>query len=413
MLKRSPIAALLLTLTLVFAACTPPTATSVPVPPTAIPATAIPPTIVPATIVPTSTPRPPTVAPPQATNDTSGTGNTLSWLSIYFTNPTPPDQINAGIDKIVVAAISRATKSLDVTSFDFTLPSVADALIAAHQRGLRVRVIYDGKNGEQELKQPEIVAQYGGQPFEKAKAAGIPMVDGGRSNGLMHNKMIIIDGTSLFMGSLNLSYNDTFRNNNNLLLITNPKLIENYQAKFNEGFERGLFGTKALLNSPNPKFLIGTIPVEQYFSPDDKVMSKVVAEVNAAQVSVKFMIFTYTHPDLSAAMIARFKAGVKVEGVIENRGASQGALVPLACAKVPVLVDGNSYTMHHKVIIIDDSTLITGSYNFTQSAETSNDDNVLIIRSKSVVSAYLREYARVYGAGKPPNPDSLDCTKVK
>src|SRR5207253_3989997 len=123
----------------------------------------------------------------------------------------------------------------------------------------------------------------------------------------------------------------------------------------------------------------------------------------------KFMAFTYTHADLANAMIARAKAGVKVEGVIENRGASQGALVPLFCANLPVETDGNKYTMHHKVMIIDDNTVVTGSFNFTKSADDSNDDNVLIIHSPAVAAAFNQEFARVYGMGEKPTTAEINC----
>ena len=62
-------------------------------------------------------------------------------------------------------------------------------------------------------------------------------------------------------------------------------------------------------------------------------------------------------------MIADAKNGISVQGVIENRGASEGVLVSLYCAKLPVEVDGNKYTMHHKVIIIVDDAVIIGSFN--------------------------------------------------
>jgi phosphatidylserine/phosphatidylglycerophosphate/cardiolipin synthase-like enzyme len=81
----------------------------------------------------------------------------------------------------------------------------------------------------------------------------------------------------------------------------------------------------------------------------------------------------------------------------------------LACAKVPVKVDGNKYTMHHKVIIIDSSIVVTGSFNFTKSADTSNDDNVLVIYDPSVAQQYLDEFNRVNGLAKDPNPSDLKC----
>jgi phosphatidylserine/phosphatidylglycerophosphate/cardiolipin synthase-like enzyme len=52
--------------------------------------------------------------------------------------------------------------------------------------------------------------------------------------------------------------------------------------------------------------------------------------------------------------------------------------------------------MHHKVIIIDDETVVLGSYNFTSSAEAYNDENVLIIHDTEVAGLFVEEFARVY-----------------
>jgi phosphatidylserine/phosphatidylglycerophosphate/cardiolipin synthase-like enzyme len=81
----------------------------------------------------------------------------------------------------------------------------------------------------------------------------------------------------------------------------------------------------------------------------------------------------------------------------------------LFCNNVPVLVDGNKYTMHHKVIIIDESIVITGSYNFTKAADVENDDNVIIIHSPSLAQLYLQEFDRVNSIAQVP--DGISCTK--
>ena len=338
----------------------------------------------------------------------SGSGAVPGWLSIYFTDPNPPDNLGHGIDQNVIPVLNAAQKTIDVTSFDLNLPDGVNALLAASKRGVKVRVVYDGTNGSLDLNN----AATGNQPFEPLKlfkTAGISAVDGGRSSGLMHDKIYIVDGKTLFMGSWNLSYNDTYRNNNNVLRITDPKLIANYQAKFNELYVDKKFGTHAQVKVPNPSLTIDGVAVENYFSPEDDVMSKLVGYVQGAKKSVHFMIFTYTHQDLSDAMIARAKAGVDVQGVIENRGASQGAMVPLACAKLPVKLDGNKYTMHHKVIILDGNTVITGSFNFTQSADKENDDNVIVIHSAAVAAQYEQEYQKIYGQGTAPDTSGYKC----
>lgn len=337
-------------------------------------------------------------------------GSLPAWLNIYFSDPNPPDNIGKGIDQYVQQAIDAATTSIDVTSFDLNLPSLMNALINAQKRGVKVRVVYDSENGNNDLEN-ELTNNKAYDAIKTLSAAKIPLADGGRSNGLMHNKMVIIDGKLLFMGSWNLSYNDSYRNNNNLLRITDPKIIANYQAKFNESFVKKLFGAKAEVKVPYPTMAIDGVKVENYFSPEDEVMAKLVTLVGSAKKSIHFIAFTYTHADLSSAMIARAKAGVQVAGVIENRGASQGALVPLFCAKLPVKTDGNKYTMHHKVIIIDGEIVITGSYNFTKSADDSNDDNVLIIHSPAVAALYEQEYQKLYAIGETPVASEISCTK--
>jgi len=57
--------------------------------------------------------------------------------------------------------------------------------------------------------------------------------------------------------------------------------------------------------------------------------------------------------------------------------------------------------MHHKVIIIDNRIVITGSYNFSQSAEDYNDENLVIIESEELAQAYLAEYERIWQAAAP------------
>jgi len=341
------------------------------------------------------------------------------WLHIYFTDPNTNDPNT--VDQNVVPVIQAATQTIDITSFDFNLQSVLNAVLDANKRGVKVRMVLDEKNGNQDMSTADTssgedggggggASQGGGSnAVTILTGAGIPVVDGGRSSGLMHNKIIIVDGKTLFMGSWNMSYNDTYRNNNNLLVITDPTLIANYQAKFNELFVDKRFGTHATVGAQTPSLTPGGVPVENYFSPVDHVMDKLVSAVQGAQKTVHYMIFTYTDQPLAQAMIARAKAGLEVEGVIEDRGASQGAFPSIFCAGLPVKLDGNKYTMHHKVIIIDGQTVITGSFNFTKTADQANDDNVLIIHSPAVAALYEGEFQKIYGQGVTQDASKVKC----
>lgn len=332
-----------------------------------------------------------------------------SAITVYFTNPAT--QATNGIDQYVVADLDRAKKTIDVASFDFNLPDVTDALARAQSRGVVVRVVLDEVNGTQILRASDAPGKKQTDALQALAAAHIPVVDGGRSNGLMHNKFILIDGAILFVGSWNMSFNDTFRNNNNLLRITHSTLIANYQAKFEEMFVKHLFGAKSTVGALTPKLTVGGVAVENYFSPRDKVMSKLVAQVRGATKSVHFLAFAYTSADLANAMIAKKNAGVTVEGVIESRGASQGALPGLFCAGIAVKTDGNPNTMHDKVIILDGETVITGSFNFTQSADAYNDENVVILHDRALATLYEQEFGRIVAAAKQPT--NVNCAAAR
>ncbi len=69
---------------------------------------------------------------------------------------------------------------------------------------------------------------------------------------------------------------------------------------------------------------------------------------------------------------------------------------------VEVYTDGNPYVMHHKVIIIDDRIVIFGSFNFSDNANTQNDENLLIVDNAEIARAFKAEYDRVVAVAKNP-----------
>jgi len=110
------------------------------------------------------------------------------------------------------------------------------------------------------------------------------------------------------------------------------------------------------------------------------------------------MSFIFTSEPIAAALLERAQEGVVVQGVIEDRntGGQYSQYDRLRQVVHDLLPDGNPYTMHHKVIIIDDATVILGSYNFTASANERNDENILIIHDPEVAALFVEEFGRVY-----------------
>jgi phosphatidylserine/phosphatidylglycerophosphate/cardiolipin synthase-like enzyme len=196
---------------------------------------------------------------------------------------------------------------------------------------------------------------------------------------------------------------DTWRNNNNMLRFASRQIAADYAHEFEQLFV-GRFGTSKTSATPFPHVRLGATHVEVYFSPEDGVAKHVLQRLAAAKRSIHFLTFSYTSSAIADAMVAQVQAGLPVQGVFEsqNAGGTGSAFNRLRQGGVDVLQDGNCYILHHKTIIIDERTVITGSYNFTNSAEKDNDENLVIVDDPKLARAYLEEFERVYAQAQAP-----------
>ena len=320
-------------------------------------------------------------------------------LTVFFTTPhlVYPDLPSARQapphEQQLIADLDAARETIAFVTFEYNLESTALALARAQRRGVQVRVAIDREG---------VASAPMGRWAGIVERAGIPIA-WEPTSAFLHSKFVIIDGRVLWMGSWNATNNDTYRNNNNLLRITVPALIENYQVEFEQIFTRPDPALKRSL-TPNPRLQLGRLRVENYFSPQDQAEQYIVARIGAARESIYFLTFSYTSVATTEAMLDRYAAGVTVQGVFERRNArGLGSAYPtLLEARVPVLEDGNCYTMHHKLIIIDERTVITGSFNFTNRGNLINAENLLIIDDREFAAAYLSEFGRVWRQAESP-----------
>jgi phosphatidylserine/phosphatidylglycerophosphate/cardiolipin synthase-like enzyme len=320
-------------------------------------------------------------------------------IQIFFTTPSliypdvPKNRTPPPYEQAIVADIDAATRSVDLATYEYNLSSVSQALVRAKQRGVKVRLALDREN----LDDP-VMAKWAGT----VQDAGIA-VSWQETDAFMHSKFIIVDRRLVWTGSWNATINDTYRNNNNLLRISILAIVANYQAEF-EQMAAGHFGTNKSAQTPNPLVRLGGGQIENYFLPQDSARARIVEQISQATQSVDFLAFSFTTDEIGDALIARQRAGVHVRGVYEKRNAEGigSEYARLLKGKVAVLSDGNCYTMHHKVIIIDQRVVITGSYNFTSRAEEVNDENLLIIDDPAIAQQYLQEFERVYRQAQNP-----------
>lgn len=317
----------------------------------------------------------------------SGYGVRGAWFELYFTNPISPlsSQGTGGVDGPIVDAIDAARLSVDVAAYSLSLNSVRNALIRAHDRGATVRVVMESTNMDR--SDPQILME-----------AGIPVI-GDNRDGLMHDKFIVIDKSEVWLGSMNFTDGGAFDDNNNLMRIHSTKMAENYIKEFEEMFIDHSFGEEVVPETPNPTITIDNTRIDVYFSPDDGVLAALVPVLESAQESIYFLAYSFTANQLGEIVRQKAEADLTVAGVMDDEQvrSNQGTeFDPFRQADLDVRIDGIDGLMHHKVFIVDEKIVVFGSYNFSQSAEQRNDENLLIIYDPVIAGQFLLEFQRVY-----------------
>jgi phosphatidylserine/phosphatidylglycerophosphate/cardiolipin synthase-like enzyme len=316
------------------------------------------------------------------TQNDAGDGRVSERVAVYF-GPASHVDTN-GIDDRFLAFLRGADESILCAFYDVEWMDAARVLIDKHRAGLTVRIVSDSDYEQREA-------------IRACISAGIPVVFDERG-AIMHNKFCVIDGNRVWTGSTNITENGFFRNDNNVIVVASPELASNFSAEFSEMFADKRFGPRSPKGVAYPVVVVDGVAFETYFAPEDNVRRELLAEIADADQTIDFMAFSFTSNEIAEAMAMRIEAGVAVRGIFESRNAGSRYSVDefLARRGAVVRMDQNPYTMHNKVIIIDTETVITGSYNFSNNAETSNDENVLIVHSPAVAERYTRRFEALF-----------------
>jgi len=327
------------------------------------------------------------------------------WWQVFFTLGADGGCLDAAemadeqaVTRALVSQIEQAQESIYIAAFSFDLESVALALMDAAQRGVEVVFITDDLYGlaDDEIKYPQ--APY----FERLAQAGA-QVQTDRGAGLMHNKFIIFDRSAVWTGSLNLTRNGVCRNNNNALLIHSEALADIYLHEFEE-MRRYEFGAASPSTLEDQTVYIDGHGVRVFFAPEDQVLANLTPIIALTQQEVLFMAYSFTTHGLCDEMVNLQQQGVAVRGVFESRGSSvdHSCLNDLLASGAEVRQDGNPAAMHHKVIILDRRYVITGSFNFSNSADQSNDENLIIIDDPALAQLFIDEFELRWSVAQTP-----------
>lgn len=137
---------------------------------------------------------------------------------------------------------------------------------------------------------------------------------------------------------------------------------------------------------------------EVYFSHVDDIQAIILLKINSAEDSIDIAMYTFTDFALARALAKAKERGVKVRIYLDRSQvkAKYGQSRYLAQNELDVRISSNSAIMHNKFAIIDGEILITGSYNWTISANKRNDENVLVIDCRYVIDEFQEQFNRLW-----------------
>lgn len=308
------------------------------------------------------------------------------------------------------------------------------------------------QNGDGQLSQDEINL---GDALVMLQNAGVPIIndtaDGSAGSGLMHHKFVIADGRTLIVTSANFSTSDihgdfkassSLGNANSLLKIDSPELAEIFTEEFNimwgdgpGGKPDSKFGVNKPLRSVR-QVPLGKNTIEVQFSPNSKTVpweqssnGLIGKTLNRATQSVDMALFVFSEQRLADILETNHQRGVEIRAVIERDFAYRpysealdmmGVAFPNACkvelnnrpwknpiasVGIPLLRKGD--LLHHKFAVVDGEIAIAGSHNWSEAANSNNDETLLVIQNKTVAAHFQREFNRLYADAQLGLPEGI------
>lgn len=298
-----------------------------------------------------------------------------------------PDGLLAPIVGFIDAAKSRQKLMIAVQEVDNR--AIAEAIIRARRRRVTVDLII-----EQDYllggAVPEDAFVAGGKHEENrflfnAILRATVDVKSDFNTDIFHQKFMV-RGNSVLTGSTNFTTTGVTKNLNHVVVIESAAVANAYKAEFRE-IQRGNFGKFSVGHDEKPREVtVSGVRVKPLFAPDHAPEMEIMKQILKARHRIDFAVFTFAASSgIDDALIGAKDRGVKVRGVLDSRQANQNWAAShglKGAGGIEVLVAGNSGglgKLHHKLMTIDDSLAIFGSFNYTGPANRLNDENILII----------------------------------
>lgn len=376
--------------------------------------------------------------------------NINNYIKVYFTQPVD-NSFSSGVNATylnnivfdtLAAYINRAKYTIDIAQYEYKTYSgdpIYTAINNAYARGVKIRIIQD--NGYASTN-TGFQACNAAIPIIASPAPGTAPCGG--SYNIMHNKFVIIDEYAtdttkaiVWTGSPDWDLAMSKGDYNNAIIFQSKVLARAYTNEFNIMWGDTTHGGAS--NSANSKFgpckpnsgthifSIGGSKVELYFSPSDGVNNQILNTITSAKTDLYCGMFTFTEvPDADSIVKHANASGAQGYAILDKF--SSGSYSPYTTIFPAAPPSGlgshftgfvsGSYLYHNKYLIVnpsapcDDPRVLTGSHNWTASANSENDENTVIIHNDTIANMYLQAFASDFKAisGTAVTPMANPCS---
>lgn len=143
-------------------------------------------------------------------------------------------------------------------------------------------------------------------------------------------------------------------------------------------------------------------PIKVCFSPDGGCTKAIVNVLDKAKAEILVQAYSFTSAPIAKALVQAHKRGARVSIILDKSQRTQkySSYTFFKNMGIPAYIDTAHAIAHNKIMIVDNETVITGSFNFTISAEEKNAENLLIIKSEELAASYKKNWQEHYGHSK-------------
>lgn len=319
------------------------------------------------------------------------------------------------LEGTIINFIKKAKNSLFIAIQELDSKAIAEAIIEARSRGISVSFVTEADylTVKKAAVNPWRLA---GENEENREIHNALMrakitVKTDYNPKIFHQKFVVRDpdgsGAAVLTGSTNFTKTGTHSNLNHIVIIRGRKISKIYLEEFNEMIT-GTFGRlRSRFEMPPRTYSISGVRVKTLFAPDHSPEMEIMKQMLKAKKRIDFAIFTFSKSSgIDDTMVSLQKSGIEIRGIFDSGQGNQkwAAARILASNKIKVYLAKKGprlNKLHHKLMVIDKQIVIAGSFNYTEPANTLNDENIIIIgdldeKRKASISRQKRIGGYVY-----------------